>query len=168
MTITTPVENLVLGRTATGTRVHGIDCPHLVGKEWHLASEAEVGAHPLCDWSEDQLSGHGRSHPETLEAAMREQGTPEAAKPLIKELLASVGYDEIWLPYSRSYVALGLNGRAGASFGKTYAWVDGRRVDLPGHVASGHQGHRATPPYGEACPITFEAHPLTGECDRCN
>ena len=112
-----PIDALELGRTDTLTHaVHLAECPHLVGKQWHPATESEIDELRLCQWSQDQLSGHGRSHPATLEDAMREQGTPADAVPLIKEHLRFVTYDEIWLPYSRSYVALGLEGRAIASF----------------------------------------------------
>ena len=163
-----PSEWLIQGRTATSTRRHLAECPHLVGRDWHVATEAEIAAYPLCSWSQDQLGGHGRSHPATLEDAMREQCTPAEAVALIKEHLKFVTYDEIWLPYSRSYVALGLGGRAVAAFGKTYLWVGGRRIELPTYVRNRHQGHRAQPGVGEPCPIHFIARSLTGVCDLCD
>jgi hypothetical protein len=169
MTISARVEVAALvGRTATGTRVHLADCPHLVGKDWHPATEAEIDAHPVCDWSRDQLTGQGRSHPATLEDAMREQGTPAGAVALIREHLKFVTYDEIWLPYSRSYVALGLDGRAVAGFGKTYVWVGRTRIDLPGYAAGRHTGRSDQPSYGETCPRCFLQMPLTGVCDICD
>lgn len=162
-----PVEAFTFGRTATATRVHLAECPHLVGKEWHEATELELDRYPLCDWSQKELSGLGRSHPATVAEAMREQGTPAGAAPLIKEALKFVTFDEIWLPYSRSYVALGLDGRAVASFGKTYVKVAGNRVDLPGYVAGWHQGHTKQAAYGEVCPQHHIAMSISGLCDLC-
>jgi hypothetical protein len=160
-----PLEAFELGRTDTLTlAVHLTECPHLVGKDWHPATQAEIDELRLCKWSQDQLNGHGRSHPATLEDAMREQGTPAGVVPLIKEHLRFVTYDEIWLPYSRSYVALGLEGRAIASFGKSYVWVGGRRIDLPGYVAASRSGHRSQPTHGEVCPGCYQERALNGAC----
>ena len=75
-----------------------------------------------------------------------------------------VTYDELWLPYSRSYVALGLEGRAVASFGKSYVWVGGRRIDLPGYVAASRSGHRSQPARGEVCPGCHQESALNGAC----
>lgn len=72
-----------------------------------------------------------------------------------RENLKFVTCDEIWLPHSKSYVALGLDGRAVASFGKTYVWVGGNRIDLPGYVAGRHAGRGDQPAYGETCPRCF-------------
>lgn len=156
-------------RTDTLTKaIHLAECPHLVGKRWHEATATEMDQLRLCHWSEKQLSGHGRSHPASLAAAMREQGTPAAAVPLIREALKFVTYAEIWLPYSKCYVALGLGGRAVASFGKSYVKVAGRRVDLPGYAAGRHQGHTKQAAHGEICPTCFVTMPLTGICDNCN
>lgn len=156
------------GRTDTMTRaVHLVECPHLVQKQWHPATEQDLATLPVCSWSRDQLVGHGRSHPLTLEEAIREHGTPEAAVRPIKEALRFVTFDEIWLPYSRSYVALGLDGRAVASFGKSYVQVGDQRVDLPDHVAARRAGHTTAPARGELCPRCFIQMPLTGICDDC-
>lgn len=164
-----PLEALVLARTDTLTRaVHLAECPHLVDRSWHLADQGEIDAHRLCQWSQDQLSGHGRLHPDTLDDAMRLQGTPAEAKRLIKEALTFVTFDEIWLPYSKSYVALGLDGRAVAAFGKSYVWVGGSRVDLPGYVAGRHAGRSTQPSYGETCTRHHIAKSLSGVCDLCD
>lgn len=161
-------EDLTFGRTATATRLHLSDCPHLVGKDWHAADQAGIDGYPLCQWSRDQLEGLGRLHPETLEDAMRVHGTPAGAVALIKEHLKFVTYDEIWLPYSLSYAALGLDGRAVASFGKSYVEVGEGRVDLPGYVAGRASGRSHRPTYGGLCPNCFLLMPLTGICDDCD
>lgn len=157
----------VFGRTATSTRHHLAECPHLVDRDWHPCSEEEVATYPLCTWSQDQLDGVGRSHPATLADAMRELGLPVGNERLVRELLAFVSYDELWLPYSRSYVALGFEGRGVAYFGKSYVWVRGHRTDLPNHTNTSHAGGRSVQ-YGDTCPRCFLAMPFSGACDDCS
>jgi hypothetical protein len=161
-------EPHAFARTASATRVHLVNCPHLVGRDAHVVDEIEIATYGLCEWSQDQLDGVGRSHPATLEEAMREQGTPAGAVSLIREHLRFVRYDEIWLPHSRSYVALGRGGRAVAAFGKSYMWVGGRRIDLPGYVDTRHAGHRSQPSYGDTCQGCHIMLPLSGVCDDCD
>ena len=98
---------------------------------------------------------------------MRELGLAAGNEALVREYLRFVTYDEIRLPYSRSYVALGLNGRAVASFGQTYVWVGGRRVDLPGYVAGQRSGHRSPSTYGDMCAKHHLARSLSGVCELC-
>jgi len=161
-------------RTDTLTQaVHLVECPHLVGKRWHDATDHDLATLPVCAWSRDQLEGHGRLHPATLEDAMREHGTPAGAVRLIKQALKFVTYDDIWLPYSRSYVALGVRGRAVASFGKSYVEIGDRRIDLGPGVsrlagARTSTSGRAQPAYGDDCPIHHVAMSLAGTCDDCN
>lgn len=168
ITLTTPAAAPAYGRTASATRTHLVDCPHLVGREVVAVDAPDFGTHPLCEWSRDQLDGTGRSHPATLDDAMRDQGTPVHSRPLIKQYLEGVDHDEIWLPYSRSYVALGRDGRAVATFGKAWIWIrDVGRFDLPGYRGSSGEGRRVAPTYGDSCPRCFLQMPLSGTCDQC-
>jgi hypothetical protein len=157
-----------LGRTSTATRNHLVECPHLVGRDWYVASETEADLYPLCDWSQNQLGGTGRTHFATVADAMRLHGTPTAVAPLINEALRFVRFDDIWTVYNQSYVALGYEGRAVASFGKTWVQVGDHRIELPGYVAGEHQGHHAQPAYGDTCPVHFVAMSLGGTCDDCD
>ncbi|MET3962820.1 hypothetical protein ABIE44_002754 [Marmoricola sp. OAE513] len=158
---------LAFGRTATSTRRHLVTCPHLVNRTWHVCDQVELAAYEICDWSQDQIDGVGRSHPATMEDAIRELGLPSGNEPIVRDLLKFVTFDEIWLPYSRSYVALGLGGRAVAAFGKSYVWVGGRKTELPNYSETSHAGGKAVT-YGETCPVHFIAMPKTGVCDGCS
>lgn len=55
-----------------------------------------------------------------------------------------------------------------ASFGKTYVWVGGRRVELPGYVAGRASGRGHQPRCGKTCPSCFLHVPVTGICDNCD
>lgn len=154
-------------RTATGTRVHLPQCPHLTDSEVHAASEDELHDHPVCDWSQAQLDGYGREHFDTLEDAMRRVGVPVEAHAMIMAALRPVVFDEIFTVHSLTYGALGRGGRTVAGFGKTYYWIQGRRVNLPSYVATGRSGHTAPRAYGEVCPIHHLAMSLAGTCDDC-
>ena len=54
-----------------------------------------------------------------------------------------------------------------ASFGKTYYWVGGRRVNLPSYVDSGRSGHTSPAAYGETCSVHNLSMSLSGICDDC-
>ena len=165
-----PAARPVFVRTASASRLHLVECPHVVDSDTHIAGEAELAHYPVCDWSQDQLDGTGRSHPTSLDEAMRELGTPAGTEHLIKEALRFVSYDEIWLPYSRSYVALGREGRAVAFFGKTYVdLVGGGRLELPEYRDVSHGGGGAAGVnYGKTCQKCQLAMPFIGECDNCS
>lgn len=154
-------------RTTTGTRVHLPQCPHLTGSEAHEASPVERLAHPVCEWSQAQLGGWGREHFDTVEDAMRRVGVPVEAHATILAALRFVDFDEVFTVHSLTYGALGRAGRTVAGFGKTYYWVEGRRVNLPSYVASGRSGSTAPKAYGDVCPVHHLARSLSGACDDC-
>ena len=89
---------------------------------------------------------------------------------LIVEALRGVEHDEIWLPHSKSYIALGLEGRGVAWVGKGYVFVKatGAFVELPG--LPGRRWWRDAAP--GACrrglPRHFEVRSLTGTCSGCD
>ncbi len=74
----------------------------------------------MCDWCARELSGHGRRYYPDLDRALVALVAPLENRRLIKDELRHVVHDAIWLPYSGSYVALGLQGRGVAWTGKTY------------------------------------------------
>lgn len=154
-------------RTATGTRLHLPECPHVYGTDPHVASAAEQLAHPVCDWSTAQLEGHGRDHFDTIEDAMRHVGVPVENHDAILRAMAFVPKDDIYVVHSLTYGALGFGGRTVAGFGKTFYWVGDKRVDLPNYVATARAGHDVMGAYGYPCPSCFLALPLTGVCDDC-
>jgi hypothetical protein len=154
-------------RTATGTRVHRPECPHLVGTDAHAATPSERLQHPVCDWSRAQEEGHGREHFATVEDAMRRVGVPVEAHDAVLDALRFVQHDEVFTVHSLTYGALGRDGRTVAGFGKTYYWVGGERINLPSYVDSSRSGHTAPQVYGDVCPTCHLALPLTGVCDDC-
>lgn len=154
-------------RTATGTRVHRPECPHLVEAEAHAATPAERLQHPVCDWSRAQEEGYGREHFDTIEDAMRRVGVPVGAHDTVLAALRFVGHDEIFTVHSLTYGALGRDGRTVAGFGKTYYWVRDKRINLPSHVDISRSGHAAPQVHGRICPDCKIEMPLTGICDDC-
>jgi hypothetical protein len=159
-------SSVQLFRTATGDRRHLRACPHLLGKEVLEASEADG---EICSWCDKELRGEGRQYFTALDDALRALGGPQANWPLIRDHLADVEPDAIWIPYSRSYVALGRGGRAVAWAGKTYVQPqDGSYVELPGFRPGSGGGAPAEPSYGETCPVHFVTRSLTGACERCD
>jgi hypothetical protein len=65
-----------LYRTATGKRLHLMECPHVHGVELILAVE---GTHEICTWCLAELSGEGRTYHASIEDALRDMGAPEIA-----------------------------------------------------------------------------------------
>lgn len=154
-------------RTATGTRVHRPECPHLVGTDPHAATAAERLQHPVCDWSHAQEEGHGREHFVTVADAMRQVGVPVEAHDIVLAALRFVEHDEVFTVHSLTYGALGRHGRTVAGFGKTYYWVGSKRFNLPSYVDSSRSGHTSPQAYGDVCPIHFLTTALNGRCDDC-
>ena len=161
------IEDTVLFRTTTGTRVHLPQCPHLVDADVHASTTAERLLHPVCDWSQAQLGGYGREHFDGIEDALRRVGVPVEAHATILAALRFVEFDEVFAVHSLTYGALGFQGRTVAGFGKSYYWVGGRRVNLPAYVDSSRSGHTEAKNYGGICPVHNLATGLNGTCDFC-
>jgi hypothetical protein len=154
-------------RTASGTRVHLPQCPHLVETDAHRVTAAERLAHPVCDWSQAQLGGFGREHFDDLEGALRRIGVPVEAHDVVLHALRFVDHDEVFVVHSLTYGALARDGRTVAGFGKTYYWVGDRRVNLPTYVEGTRAGHTRDGAHGAVCPVHFVEMSLTGVCDDC-
>lgn len=158
-------EAPVLLATATGQRKHLAQCPHLVGAATRaLTADDEL---ELCDWCSKELSGHGRSYFDDLDAALAAFKAPLENRRLIKDALQGVAHDQIWMPYSSSYVALGFGGRGVAWTGKTYVVpVPGESIELPGFVATTHDSMNArTARWGDLCPRCFQRRSVSGACE---
>ena len=152
--------------TATGSRKHLAQCPHLVGASTvRPLAAGEVLA--LCDWCSKELNGFGRTPFDDLDAALAAFKAPLENRRLIKEALRDVAHDAIWMPYSGSYVALGLGGRGVAWTGKTYVVpAPGTSIELPGFVGSTHDGHSSREErWGATCPHCRQARSVTGACE---
>jgi hypothetical protein len=157
----------VLVRTETGGRLHIAACPH-IGGMIRLATDEERGAMTVCTWCQAELDGVGRTYFDQLEEVMREFGTWSGTEKLIKAALHGVDWDSIWVPNSRSYVALGHQGKGVAWFGKSYVVpARGEFVWLP-EYQEGHGGPRGNERTGEVCAKHFMARSVTGRCDMCD
>lgn len=158
----------VLVRTEAGGRLHIAACPHL-GGAIRSATTAERLAMPVCRWCQAELDGVGRTYFDTLDAAMRDFGTYLRTAELIREALRFATYDAIWIPHSRSYVALGHEDRGIAWFGKSYVLApDGRFIELPGYHAGRGGGSPKPERVGETCPTHHITTSVTGACDLCD
>jgi hypothetical protein len=161
-----PPETLV--RSETGGKLHIAQCPHL-GGVFRPATAAERFAMEVCSWCRAELDGVGRTYCDDLSDAMRLFGTHAGTEQLIRDALRFVDYDQIWLPNSRSYVALGREGRGVAWFGKTYVVpVAGQFIELPDYRAGLGGGALARQEVGQICPVHFLTMSLTGVCDLCD
>jgi hypothetical protein len=158
-----------LYRTVGGARLHIAECPHIIGVDVQLATAADRLAMAVCHWCRQELDGVGRTYFDTLEDAMRDFGTHAGTEPLIRDALRFVDWDQIWVPYSRSYIALGREGLGVAWVGKTYVELQGGTfVELPDYVAGSGGGAERHDRVGHECPKCHLTMPLTGRCDGCD
>jgi hypothetical protein len=158
-----------LYRTATGERLHIGACPHILSLDVEPASPADLLAMTVCHWCRQELDGVGRTYFDTIEDAMRDFGAPAGTERLVRDALRFVTWDQIWVPYSRAYIALGYEGRGVAWVGKTYVVPHaGAFVELPGYAPGSGGGAGQDDAMGELCPVHFIAMSLTGVCDLCD
>ena len=154
-----------LFRTQTGGRLHVRQCPHVQGVEVLIPAEVS-SAQPVCDWCEKELAGEGRTYHDTVIDALRDMGAAGHAIPELERLLNEVEWDQTFVPFSRSYVAVSRAGRGVAWAGKTYvAYHDRPSVLLPDFVLTGGGAMAKRPEiWGDTCPDCNEARSLSGAC----
>lgn len=158
-----------LFRTATGSRLHIRPCPHVHGVELFAAGSADRESHEVCGWCQAEIDGAGRTYFDTLDNALRAFGSHVETLDAIRSEVAAVVHDAIWIPNSRSYVALGSGGPAVCWIGKTYLMhVDGAFVELPGYGPGVAGGTTSPLREGEVCGTCFLRMPVTGRCDNCS
>lgn len=164
-----PAPRLELFCAATGRRLHVPGCPHVESTLRH-ATPDELEQLAVCEWCRAELDGVGRTYYASLDEAMRALGCWEGTQALIRAALRFVRHDQIWLPHSVSYIALGLDGRGVAWVGKGYVAVKatGAYVELPGHREGRGGGAPRAERYGEVCERHRLARSLTGSCDLCD
>ncbi|MGY1753823.1 hypothetical protein [Blastococcus sp. SYSU D01042] len=158
-------EDVLLYRTASGGRLHIRNCPHLMGSEVMAAADTDG---EICNWCDKEIRGEGRECFVDLDAALRAFGGPQGNWPLIREHLAGVHPDEVWIPFSRSYIALGLKGRAVAWVGKTYVQPpEGDYIELPGFRPGSGGGVAAEDTWGDMCEVHNVSRSRSGACGMC-
>lgn len=162
----TMTEQPELFRTEGGGRLHLRPCPHIHGAEILAATAQDAETHPVCGWSAAELAGEGRTPHGTVEEALADMGAPQHAAPELARLLKLTTYDGVFVPFSRSYVALTLDGMSVAWAGKTYVdYRDRPLVALPDYAPGGGGGVERSELWGSTCPVTFLARPRNGDCD---
>ncbi|HET6561556.1 MAG TPA: hypothetical protein VFG72_06750 [Marmoricola sp.] len=158
-----------LFRTATGTRAHLAPCPHVHGADVLLVTPDDQPDLPVCEWSQKELAGVGRRYFDFLDEAMRFFGSHVGTERTVRDALRFVQHDEIWVPNSGSYIALGREGLAVAWVGKTYVVpARGVLVTLPGYVPGGGGGVARDEVEPKICERCRLALPVTGICDDCD
>lgn len=160
----TTADTSTFSATATGGRKHLPQCPYVVGS-LTCAVPADDDR-PVCDWCARELSGHGRRQFTDLGLALEAFRAPLENRGLIRHELRGVEHDDIWLPYSGSYLALGLRGRAVAWTGKTYVVPrPGLSIPLHGYSGVARQGRtRSEQRLGATCPSCWQARSVSGVC----
>ncbi len=158
-----------LVRTEGGQRLHVPACPHLAS-DVRTATEDERAEMPVCTWCRAELDGNGRTYLKDLADAVQRFGVPVANQERVMAAMRGVEHDSLWMPNSRSYVALGRDGQARAWFGKTYAQPSRDEVvGFPDYVAGGRDGSRGGDALrGDVCPEHFIERPVTGSCEQCD
>lgn len=157
-----------LFRTVSGEGLHMRPCPHILGCEVFETTPEERPDLRICQWTQAELAGVGRTYYDTLRDAMRAFKTYSDTENKIEQTLAGVAHDQIWIPNSQSYIALGLAGLGVAWVGKTYVMPSRHElVELPGYAPGGGGGAEHAPKYGETCPRHFVTMSLEGVCDDC-
>ena len=158
-----------LYRTAGGKRLHIAPCPHIHDVDVELAAPANRLEMDVCHWCRQELDGVGRTYFDTLEDAMRDFGTHAGDERLVRDALRFVTWDQIWVPYSRSYIALGREGLGVAWVGKSYVELrGGQLVELPGYAPGSGGGGDRHDRVGEVCEVHFITKSLDGRCDDCD
>lgn len=163
MTVTTTA----LYSTANGQRLHIAECPYILGAE--VFPEVVDDTREVCTWCQAELNDEGRTYHDSIEDALRDMAVAGANFAELTRLLRSVEHDTIYVPFSRSYVAVALDGRPAAVAGKTYVWFPDGKVELPDFVSAGGDkiGGDRSGVWGETCPHSGLKHPVNGACDRC-
>ena len=160
----TTVSTTEFRATANGGRKHLAPCPHLVGSTTRPVHDDEHL--PVCDWCAKELSGHGRRYFDDLRLALDAFRAPLENRRLIQTELQHVRHDRIWMPYSGSYVALGLEGRGVAWTGKTYVVPRaGVSIPLHGYTDADRSGFsRPEQRTGGKCPDCWQHRSVSGAC----
>lgn len=153
-------------KTATGTKLHIAPCPYLYKVDLVEVAEADIGQ--LCTWCAAEISGHGRTYYDTVDEALLAFQSPADARPMITDALRGVAHDQVWVPNSLSYVALGVEGRMVAWVGKTCLKViAGDFVELPDYGGGTGGGSLRPERPATICGTCSFALPMTGICDNC-
>jgi len=154
--------------TETGSRLHIAPCPYL-GEGAREATTTELLAKSVCRWCQAEIDGVVRTYFDDLDGAMRFFGSHLGARSRVRKALRFLDYDQIWVPNSRSYIALGRSGHGVAWVGKTYIVPSvGSLLPLAGYAPHSGGGAERQERLGSVCERHFVVRGLNGACDLCN
>ena len=115
-----------------------------------------------------------RKHFEDVESAMAALPVPVESRPLVRETIRGIKYDEIWINDANGYVALSHRGdKVSAYINRGFVDVldgpDYVRTTLPGFVVREGGVRREAVREAEVarCPVHHMALPANGVCDDC-
>lgn len=152
-----------------GSTRHLRACPHLqvTESERVLAATGEAPAGlPVCQWSQAEIDGVGRTYYPTFDAALERFGAPVENRARMREIAAGQTYDRVWTPYSMSYVAIGWGeaGPAVAWFLKSVVYTGAQCEELAGTGQTSRTATSVEDRPVALCPFCFTTLSNSGHC----
>jgi len=155
-------------RTPGGSKLHVRGCSRFsTTSELRVATEQDANDLALCTACAAELNGQGRTPFNSIDGAMEAFNMPVEARGTVREPVAHVDAERIWIPYSLSCIALGNDGTRALYIGKTYVWIDGELTVLPGYAPGGGGGATTAERDSAVCATCRLELPRTGICDSC-
>lgn len=172
-----PVE--LLFRVPYGKVLHGRDCTHLSADRLaslQPATELDKQKFKVCKTCLVALSGAAPDDFDSFEAALEALPIPAVHRSVMREIAEGLDKSRIWIPSSRSYVAVspGPGQEASAFFNKGFVDVqqDGggyKRILMAGFSGTQTNTFAHAPDAAPAsCPGCYMQLPATGRCDSCD
>jgi hypothetical protein len=172
-----PIE--LLYRVPYGKVLHGKDCQHLSADRLAAlqpATELDRQKFKVCKTCLVGLSGSNRDDFDSFDAALEALPVPVAHRPVMREIAEGLDKTRIWIPSSRSYVAVspGPGHEVSAYFNKGFVDLhqDGggyKRVLMAGFSGKQTSSFAHAPDAAPAsCPSCYMQLPATGRCDACD
>jgi hypothetical protein len=160
--------------------LHTRECPHLTVARLAVLEPAtpdEIATMNVCSSCRAILDGGRRRTFATVDAALEAFQAPVENRPLIRELVAGLPQEYVWMPAGGSYVGISaeLGAEAAAYINKGFVDVHAaegeyQRAWLPTNGAGGSRGRSSQ--HGDrpvkVCPTCQTALPATGRCDTCD
>lgn len=173
------VASAELYRTQGRGKLHVRGCSHLQSTDpakLVVADDRDRADLELCSECDKEIRGIGRVEYPSLDRAFEALKFPVENRRLMQDLTASVDFERIWAPQSRSYIAAGFRDErpVAAYLNKGFVHVrlaEGwyQRHEMPTFAGSAGGTARvgAAERGGEVCRTCFVQLPVSGICDEC-
>ncbi|MCP2262815.1 hypothetical protein ACFQHV_00325 [Promicromonospora thailandica] len=166
----------LLFRVPRGRVLHGRGCRRLSADHQAAllpATELDRQKFTVCKECLVSLAGPGRGDFDSFDAALEALPVPAAHRPAMRVIAEGLDTTRVWIPSSRSYVAVsaGPGHEASAYFNKGFVDVqqpDGgyERVLMAGFSGKQTSSFAHAPDAAPAsCPSCYMQLPATGRCD---